>query len=205
MKCLQLSNLPAAETFISHTANAIIKSNLIIHNDSITISVPKLSVSVIQIPFPKTQTIALQQGWNLISTNVYPFDSTITTLFNGLNIQSVKDMNYFWLKGENNALNGLKTIQAGNGYFINMNAEGTLSVIGIPMRTNLDVRANNNSPLQTGWQMIGCPYQTIQDFSSFLNATQSQQIKNFDGFWIPNGTTNSISTFIPGKGYLLKK
>lgn len=30
-------------------------------------------------------------------------------------------------------------------------------------------------------------------------------IKNFDGFWEPNGTLNSIQNFEPGKAYFIKK
>jgi len=198
-KCLQLANLPATETFVSHTSNALKKSMIAIHNDSATISLPKLSVTMIQIPYPKNQTIALQQGWNLISTNVYAYDSTVTALFSGLNVQEVKDMDYFWLKGQNNGLNSLKSIQAGKGYFVKMNTIGTLQITGAPMDSKF------NPVLQKGWQLIGCQYQNTKAFSSVYDSTQCQSIKNFDGFWIPNGTANSILNFEPGKGYLLNK
>ena len=34
--------------------------------------------------------------------------------------------------------------------------------------------------------------------------TQLISTKNFDGFYIKGGTSNSISTFDPGKGYFMK-
>jgi hypothetical protein len=49
---------------------------------------------------------------NLISTNVYPQDSTITTLFSGLDVQEIKTAHSFWYKGQNTAFNSLKTLQA---------------------------------------------------------------------------------------------
>jgi len=58
--------------------------------------------------------------------------------------------------------------------------------------------------LQTGWNLVGCPYQVSTTLSSLFNATNTQSVKNFDGFWIPNGTTNSILTLDPGKGYFVK-
>jgi endoglucanase len=69
-----------------------------------------------------TQTIELQAGWNLISTNVHPTDSSIATLFNGLDVIEIKDMNTYWRKDQPSYLNLLQTIAAGEGYLVKMNA-----------------------------------------------------------------------------------
>jgi len=146
------------------------------------------------------QTISLNQGWNLISINLRPNDSTIATLFNGLDVLEIKTMEAFWRLGQNSVLNSLNTIISGNGYFVNMNIAGSLTFFGKPLTQSL-----NTLTLKTGWQIIGCPYQTATAISSIFNDTNSLKIKNFDGFWIPNGTANSLTQIVPGKGYFLKK
>jgi len=144
-----------------------------------------------------TQIINLKTGWNLISLNVHPADSSITTLFNGLNVQEIKNMDVFWHKGINNIFNGLTKLSIGDAYFVDMNTTGSLSVKGIPI-------SKRSYSLKTGWNLVGCQYQINTALSTDFNATNCSIIKNFDGFWIPNGTTNSIQNFEPGKGYFLK-
>jgi hypothetical protein len=151
---------------------------------------------------PTLQTISLKQGWNLISTNVHPLDSTITTLFTGLDVQEIKTADGFWKKGQLSPFNSLQSITAGKGYFVKMNIVGTLSVSGTPIST---LAYSPISILKSGWNLIGCPYQNSTQFNGYFNSTNCQTIKNFDGFWVPNGTTNSIVNFEPGKGYFIKK
>ncbi len=150
-------------------------------------------------PQPVTQTISLKKGWNLISTNLQLQDSTIETVFAGLDVLMVKDANGFWKKGQNTALNSLKTITPGKGYLVNMNAAGTLSITGIPSTSVLQYAPT------LGWQLIGSPFQTTTPFSNYFTISNCQTIKNFDGFWQPNGTVNSITNLESGKGYFLKK
>ncbi|MDA3883721.1 MAG: hypothetical protein PF481_10605, partial [Bacteroidales bacterium] len=57
----------------------------------------------------------------------------------------------------------------------------------------------------TGWNLIGCPFQTPTPFTSDFNSTNCQLIKNFEGFWIPNETANSIENTEPGSAYYLYK
>jgi len=147
----------------------------------------------------KTQTIALKIGWNLISTNVYPQDSSIATLFSGLDVQEIKTISSFWRKGQNTAFNSLQKITSGQGYLVKMNKAGTLNITGMPVETQ------NFASLHTGWQLIGCPFQNATTLTTYFNSSNCKIVKNFDGFWIPNGTTNSILTLEPGKAYYLKK
>ena len=149
---------------------------------------------------PVTQTIPLNVGWNLISINVHPSDSLIATLFTGLNVEQIKNMDGFWQKNQSAGLNSLSKITAGEGYLVKMNAVGTLNVIGIPM-----IERIHEFSLQNGWNMIGCAYQSTTPFSTDFNTTNCQIIKNFDGFWVPEGSTNSISNFVSGEGYFLRK
>jgi len=148
-----------------------------------------------------SQAIPLVQGWNLISTNVYPADSSITTLFNGLNVQEIKTADVFWENGQNTAFNSLTAITAGTGYLVYMNAVGPLQIIGKPMNTS----NFPGSSLKTGWNIIGCPFQTSASLSIYFNTTNTSLVKDFNGFWISGGTTNSITNLDPGKGYFVKK
>ncbi|MDA3882085.1 MAG: hypothetical protein PF481_02265 [Bacteroidales bacterium] len=151
-----------------------------------------------------TQKIELISGWNLISTNVYPVDSTIETLFSGLDVSLIKDANGFWKSGQVGAFNSLQTITAGNGYLVYMNNAGTLQITGNSVQTPLMVSL-------PGWNLIGYPgcADAINcvsiPFSTYFNTTNCTIIKNFEGFWEPNGSSNSIEDLEPGKGYYIKK
>jgi len=147
-----------------------------------------------------TQTIQLQQGWNLISFNVSPTDKTIETVFKNVlaNVAEIKTADAFWFKGQNTAFNSLKSIKDGSAYLVKMNATGDLTLTGTESTSTI-----TNTTL--GWQMIGCPYQTATQLSSIFNTTNCNTIKNFDGFWYPNGATNSILNLEPGKGYFILK
>ena len=54
LACYQLSSLPATETFVSATQNALKQSEASINKGTISMTLPKLSVTVIQIPFQIT-------------------------------------------------------------------------------------------------------------------------------------------------------
>jgi len=152
------------------------------------------------VTLPSKQTITLNKGWNLISTNVYATDSTVNTLFSGLDVQEIKTFDAFWRKGQASYLNSLNSLKTGNGYFVNMNTSGVLNLTGFQNLTGL-----LSISLQTGWNLIGCNYQSLQPFSNLFTSSNSVIIKNFDGFWIPNGSTNSLINYEPGKGYFFKK
>lgn len=157
-----------------------------------------------------TQTIALNQGWNLISMNVLPDTSIIggkdvackvSTVFNGLNMQEIKTLDAYWKKGNPDFLNTVQSIVPGEGYLVNMNTAGNLVISGTPINS---LAYFPMSTLKTGWNLFGCPFQSPTPFSDYFNTSNSEIIKNFDGFWIPNETTNSIQNIEPGKGYFIK-
>jgi hypothetical protein len=150
-------------------------------------------------PKTVTQTINLIAGWNLISTNVVSTDSSIATLFSTLDVQEIKTANAYWLKGQNIAFNSLNFIVAGQGYLVKMNVAGTLSITGMPI-----VIGSIQTNISLGWHLIGCSYQVATPLSSVFSSANITAVKNFDGFWFPNGTMNSISTLVPGKGYFMK-
>jgi hypothetical protein len=55
--CYQISHLPSTETFVSTTQNSLKSSEAVIDNGSIALTLPKLSVTVVQIPLKSTSGI----------------------------------------------------------------------------------------------------------------------------------------------------
>ena len=144
------------------------------------------------------QTVYLQQGWNLISINVRPADSTIAALFKNIDMQEIKTMDAYWRKDQATYFNSLSAIVPGNGYLVLMNAGATLKVTGTPI-----VETLHATSLQS-WQLIGCPFQTATQMAGVLGSNFST-VKNFQGFWMPNNWQSTINSFDPGKGYFIKK
>jgi expansin (peptidoglycan-binding protein) len=156
---------------------------------------------------PSVQSIFLQKGWNIISLNLMP-DTTVIgkdsackveKIFSGLEMNQLKNMNAFWLPLSNKSFCSLKTIEPGLGYLINMENNGVLFVYGTPINP-LSINLKGNS----GWNLIGNPFQTLTPFSAIYTSSHCLLIKDFTGFWVPNGTINSIQNFEGGKGYFLK-
>ncbi|MBK8807417.1 MAG: carbohydrate binding domain-containing protein [Bacteroidales bacterium] len=169
-----------------------------------TVKLPARSITTLVIDYSDemevTQNINLSAGWNLISTNVHVADSSIESVFSGLNVEVVKTTDSYWSKGQSTVLNSLKTIEAGKGYLIKMNAAGILSNAGKPININ-----KYSFTIQNGWNLIGVPYRSSTTFSNYFNTNNCSVIKNFEGFWEPVGKKNSIQNIEPGKGYFLKK
>ena len=151
-----------------------------------------------------SQTIEFAEGWNLISVSVLGLSDAINTVFSGLDVEIVKNADGFWNPNQPEQFNSLHTIEPGKGYLVYMNVAGTIQITGIPsvQTPNLGV--------SKGWQLIGYPCSGESSFapmpiSNYFNATNAEIIKNFDGFWMPNGTAHSLHQFEVGKGYFLKQ
>ena len=160
---------------------------------------PRSAIQINIVAATIIQNITLSQGWNMISIHVHPSDSLFATIFNGLPVQTVKNANGFWRSGGTIQLNSITKIIPGEGYLVYMNSAATLQVSGIAMQTN------NFASLKTGWNLIGCPFQTSTAFSTYFNATNTEIIKDTEGFWEPNNALSTIQNLIPGKGYYIKK
>jgi len=146
------------------------------------------------------QTIKLNEGWNLMSINLHPNDSTVHSIFQDLDITEIKSLNSFWKIGQAEYLNSLQSITTGQGYLVYLNTEGTLTINGKP------TKPKQNRALDRGWNLIGVTDIAPQTFEEALNLQiQSiKVIKNFDGFWIQNGT-QTITHMEPGKAYFVKQ
>jgi hypothetical protein len=159
-----------------------------------------------------TQTLTLQQGWNLISVTVSDTTNSngstdainhVSTVFQNMDVEIVKNADGFWKPNQPEPFNSLQTLEPGNGYLVYMNSAGMLSING-------SVQTPLMASLSPGWNLIGYPGCSDAmpcvsiPFSNYFNSTNCQTIKNFDGFWVPNGTLNSIENFEVGKGYYIK-
>ncbi len=156
------------------------------------------------------QTIALAKGWNLISVSVIDTangGNAINRIFTGKDVKNVKNADGFWKPNQPEQFNSLQTLEPGKGYLVNMNAAGTIAISGIPC-------TGEKFFAPTGWQLIGYPCTGVgvgellfapTPISNYFNTTNCKMIKNFDGFWVPNGTTNSIQNFEQGKGYWMNR
>jgi len=87
-------------------------------------------------------------------------------------------------------------ITDGAAYLVNMKAAGSISVIGSALTTSI-------GSVKTGWQLVGCPYQTSKTITTAFTSGTISSIKNLDIFWQSSGT-GTLQTIDPGKGYFVK-
>ena len=106
----------------------------------------------------QTHNIALQQGWNLVSFNVNPSDTSVSEVLSSIDGQYSVVQSYLasdasdpWKIYDPSAppiASDLSDLDVSMGFWINMNNSATLSVSGTaPSSTNIQLRA--------GWNMIG--------------------------------------------------
>lgn len=141
-----------------------------------------------------TQLISLTKGWNLFSINVQPTDNSLASIFGTADVAVVKTADGFWSADVPDFINTINTIEAGGGYLVYMNAAADLSISGKAVAEALP-------PIQSGWNIVGVPFQAEKDISSVLG--NAQAVKSFNGLWTPTGIP-SISKLMPGKAYFVK-
>jgi len=117
----------------------------------------------------------------------------------GTSLLTVKTLDSFYDPSQTAAFNSLTSIKNGEAYLVEMSAAKTLSVTGV-------VIASASLSLKAGWNLVGYPRQAQATIATVLTGIWSQftSAKNFDGFYVKNGTLNSLSNFSPGKGYFVK-
>ena len=143
--------------------------------------------------------VALTAGWNLVSMNVLPLDSSAATVF-GTMAHCVIVKNgagqVFWPAY---SINEIGTIHIGQAYQIYTTACDTIRAIGKPVPT-----ATTQLLLSAGWSMIAYLPQTDMSITTALSCIVSQItiVKNIEGqvFW-PDYGINDIGTMRVGQGY----
>lgn len=145
------------------------------------------------------QTIRLEEGWNLISTCIETEQNSIDSIFKGLDVEMIKTMSEFWSVTQPKYLNSLQNINPATGYFVLMKESSELTISGILCSDTL-----NTGLFDSGWQLLGSPFQTSVPFHELFTNEDVEVIKNFDGFWHPEGDDNGIFNLDSGKGYFVK-
>ena len=149
-------------------------------------------------PQPVSQTFALTAGWNLISFNVLPDNTSISSVFASVNASVVKTDGGFYASTLPEQLQSLTAVELGKGYLVKVPSNATLTITGTV--TNPTQVVN----LKQGWNLIGVPVSANQTILSKTNGKPISTVKSFDGFYTPGGSTNSITNFVPGKGYFIQ-
>jgi hypothetical protein len=90
-EALRLANLSSAETFVSHTQNALQKSTISIANNSATLSLPPLSTTTFSLK--GTTTTAVLEGDNGQVISIFP--NPTTGIFDLKNIENYEKIEIF--------------------------------------------------------------------------------------------------------------
>jgi len=149
------------------------------------------------------QQIELEKGWNLVSFYVHPTETSIESVFGSSfsSIETIKTDDGFYNVYLPKYINSLWNIEGGQAYVIHSKDAVTISVKGTSLTNQVKTSI---SSLQAGWQMKGNPFSALSEFELLFDLQSVESIKNFDGFFIPDNSLNSIENLIPGKGYFVK-
>lgn len=142
----------------------------------------------------KNINLFLSKGWNLISIPLEVRNRSINHVFNNTNITiyGYKNNSWFIPNGIDNKL----------GYWLRINESLNLTLIG----TEVEDKTIN---LNEGWNLIGYPYlnEIGINNSDLKNYTIFVYINNSWMSYNPNriNSLNTLTRFIPGYGYWVKK
>lgn len=144
----------------------------------------------------KTQFVSLKAGWNLVSVYLDPTDNSVASVFP--NALIVKNDDLFYNQHQPAYLNSLKKITPAKGYMLYNMVDETVQVNGSPATADAHT-------FIAGWQLYGVSAReskTVDDvFTSDLQ--NIRLIKDFDGYWQPDGTENTLNEIKPGKAYFI--
>jgi len=151
------------------------------------------------------QSITLIKGWNLISFNVVPVDSSISSVFKDDKTSLIEIKNadlYYNTTNSLSIFNTLKFIEQGKAYLVNMNTDATLTIVGTSSNITATTILNAMKP---GWNLIGCQFQNPTNITTAFDVSKINEIKSFETYYIPLGSSNSLLSIEPGKGYFIQK
>jgi hypothetical protein len=151
------------------------------------------------VPPPVLSIIPLTPGWNLISLNIHPQDSTPEFIFSPLKGFVLTKNNNGQLFWPAYSLNTMGTLHTGQGYKVYLDSIDTIRALGIPIEVT-------STPifLTSGWNMIAyLPNSNIPITVALSGITpQITIVKNNSGqiYW-PDFSINTIGDMKPGEGY----
>lgn len=184
--------------------------------DDIRIYNRTLNVEEIEYLYHNKQDfISLNEGWNLISLDVIPDNSTPQAVFESLisngNLQVVtgyqNQQGVFFDPDTPHFLNTLLNLVPGEGYWLKVLNATTLTVEGRVILSDFTIN------LKTGWNLIGYWHQEtvipVDAFAPLINAGILQMVTGFEQggkFFNPNGlpVLNTLTQIKNGFGYWLK-
>lgn len=163
----------------------------------------KTTLNAVFGTLPPAQEIALSAGWNLISLNILPFDSTVTGVLEGISgsLLQIKDDKETYAPAVASYFNTMDYFSAGKGYWINMNAPATLSVSGTAINP-----ASTSIELNSGWNLVAYLPESSNSVVSALASISSylQEVRSLTQVYVPGAGGNTLTTMAPGNGYWIK-
>lgn len=163
------------------------------------------------VPF-QTQTIPLEKGWNTFSSFLIPEDRNMEVV-----LAELLQQNQYLLaedeegntleKNGNHLTNSLPGYKSTEGYKINVEHAGELTITGHPAELPHDI------PLKKGWNIISFPVNGAVDAITVLQPlmdagtlvkVQDEQGNAIEYWGDEMGWINGIGNFEPGEGYLVQ-
>ncbi|MFC2136825.1 immunoglobulin domain-containing protein [Bacteroidota bacterium] len=171
--------------------------------DSITVFVVDSSDGI--------QTIALSNGWNIISLNIQPpsidmLDLVQPLIDNNTLIKVMDEKGQSIVNISNTWYNFINYFNASEGYLVKVNTIDSLLIYGLEIENAINI------PLLNGWNIISYP-KKIQHpgddvLADLINNGTLEKVQNESGQSIeeiaPLGWIDNIGDFIPGEGYKVK-
>ena len=158
----------------------------------------------IELTYPSSQNIELNDGWNLISSFLN-LNQSVEEVFNPIqeNIVIVKNnLGSAYLPEWN--FNGIGTFNSLEGYFVKTTISTTLNIYG-----TFILPEDNPISLNNGWSAISylrtdeVPADLV--FAEIVNNNNLVIVKNYLGqAYLPDWNFNGLGNLIPGQGYQLK-
>jgi photosystem II stability/assembly factor-like uncharacterized protein/membrane-bound inhibitor of C-type lysozyme len=160
------------------------------------------SATGLDIPALTTQTIVLNERWNMISFYVNPIEETIEEIFGDKDVFLIKNgSGKIYLPDY--GISQIDNFDFTEGYLVYMNSTDTLEIAG-----EYDITSNTPITLKKGWNMIHYPNDTAMPLTDALETV----IDNGKLFLLKNGTGKivlpgygiyQITNMNPGEGYLI--
>ena len=144
-----------------------------------------------------TQSVVLEQGWNLFSLSVDPAVSSVVGVLGEVAGLVVKSNTGFYRQDQPTFLNSLSAITPGNGYAVfNPGASLTVDVVGISVSYQPTVAG-----LNAGWHFIAAGSQLFPLSSLGANVALA---KDFTSVYTKGATSNTLTMLSPGKACFVK-
>ncbi len=150
---------------------------------------------------PINQSIALQPGWNSLSSYVTPFNADPEVLF--AEISSTLEIIYSGDKvfAPSLGINSFGDFDPALGYAIKMNGADNLTITGSPAETG-------TLTIPEGWSFLPVTVNCEVDIQLLFDTQVTevaiiQELAGFNLFW-PDLEINSLTSLQPGKAYLIK-